>query len=238
MRAPGATLQAGAETIYAGTSGFSYPKWRGRFYPERLPTRQMLSHYARHLNGVELNGSFYRLPEPPALTGWAAQVGPEFLFCCKASRGLTYSAAAFDKEGLAAVLSERLAGLRDRRGPLLLQWPPTKGRDEGLLDRLLAALGRPVAVEFRHESWFCPPVYRVLRGNGAALVRTDAAEWPLGPVVETAPFAYLRLRRPYDAAGLRRWRGEIRALEQALPEVHVYFRHFAEAPEWAEEMLR
>ncbi len=158
----------------------------------------MLSYYGERLNGVELNGTFYQLPPVTTLVGWAAQVDKDFRFCCKASRGLTYSAAAFDKEGLAATLGERPG----RLGPTLVQWPPGRVRDEGLLERLLAAFARPAAVEFRHESWFCAPVYDCLRRHGAALCRTDAEEWPLAPVTETGEFAYVRLRRSYDRPAL------------------------------------
>src|SRR5438105_5315937 len=78
--------------LYAGTSGFSYPAWRGSFYPARLAAARMLAYYAERLNGVELNGSFYRTPPPETLTKWGAQAPEGFRFCLKAHRGLTYSA--------------------------------------------------------------------------------------------------------------------------------------------------
>src|SRR6266568_246656 len=96
-------------TIYAGASGFSYPAWKGVFYPERLPSARMLAHYAGRLNGVELNGSFYRTPPASTLARWAADTAPGFRFCFKAQRGLTYSADGFDREGLARQVGQRLA---------------------------------------------------------------------------------------------------------------------------------
>jgi uncharacterized protein YecE (DUF72 family) len=224
-------------TLYAGTSGFSYPGWRGVFYPERLPGSRMLAYYAERLNGVELNGTFYRTPAPASLAGWAAQVPPSFRFSCKGHRGLTYSAAAFDKEGLARDTAVRLGALHGRLGPVLLQWPPTRERDPGLLDRLLTALGLTAAVEFRHPSWFCEAVYEVLRAHGAALVRTDGERWPPAPAAEVGPVAYYRLRRDYDLVALRRWRRELRAEAAGREALHVYFRHDPQGPARAAFML-
>src|SRR5215469_5316191 len=130
----------------------------------------MLAHYAEHLNGVELNGSFYRTPPPETMARWAGEVPASFRFSLKAHRGLTYSAAGFDREGLARQVAPHLRRLGGRLGPLLLQFPPVRERDPALLDRLLAALDLPAAVEFRHESWFAGDVYAVLRAHGAALV--------------------------------------------------------------------
>ncbi len=204
-------------TLYGGTSGFSYPAWKGTFYPARLPAARMLAHYAERLNGVELNGSFYRTPPAETLARWAGDVSPAFRFCLKANRGLTYSAAAFDKEGLARQVAPRLGELRD----------------PGLLDRLLAALGLRAAVEFRHESWFAGDVYSVLRAHGAGLVVTDQEKWPRAPRMELSGLAYYRLRRDYDQAAMEAWRRELRAEAAAREEVHVYFRHDVGAAERA-----
>src|SRR2546425_7434109 len=132
----------------------------------------MLEFYARHLNGVELNGSFYRTPPPSTLTGWSETVPPGFRFCFKAHRGLTYSGEAFDREGLAREVGRRLAELGQRLGPVLLQFPPTRLVDPGLLGRILLALEVRAAVEFRHESWFRDDVYDLLRSHGTALEST------------------------------------------------------------------
>jgi uncharacterized protein YecE (DUF72 family) len=224
-------------TLYAGTSGFSYPAWKGGFYPPTLAARRMLAYYAERLNGVELNGSFYRTPPEGTIAGWAGQVPSEFRFSLKAHRGLTYSGDAFDREGLAREVGKRLGELGPRLGPVLLQFPPTRPRDPALLDRLLTALGRRAAAEFRHESWFCEDVYAVLRAHGAALVVTDQEKWPMAPRVEVSDLAYYRLRRDYDEAALERWRRELRAEVAARTELHVYFRHEPEAPAWASHMM-
>lgn len=225
-RAPGA--------LYVGTSGFSYPGWKGRFYPANLPGSKMLEHYSARLTGVELNGTFYRTPPEASLRAWAATPAG-FCLCLKAHRALTYSAAAFPKEAVARDFSARVGVLGDRLGPLLLQFPPIRKRDLALLRLLLEALGRPVAAEFRDESWFAPEVAALLRRHGSAWAVTDAEDWPEAPDRDFG-FAYYRLRRAYDAAGLERWAGRIRRDLERGVAAHAYFRHDPEGPFWAAEL--
>ena len=197
----------------------------------------MLEYYSERLNGVELNGSFYRTPPESTLVKWAAGTNPAFRFCMKAHRGLTYSADGFDRVGLAAIIGERLAPLGEHLGPILLQFPPARQRNPGLLDSLLRALGRPVAAEFRHESWFEDETYGVLRAHGAALVVTDEEKWPRAPFLSIGPIAYFRLRRGYSEESLRPWLDEVRAAVGAHDEVHVYFKHYPESPALAERLM-
>jgi uncharacterized protein YecE (DUF72 family) len=208
------------------------------FYPANLPGSRMLEFYSQRLNGVELNGSFYRTPPESTLLAWAAGTGPEFRFCMKAHRGLTYSADTFDRIGLAGIIGERLAPLGDRLGPVLLQFPPTRQRNVTLLDGLLSAIGRTAAAEFRHDSWFDEETYLVLRKHGAALVVTDEEKWPRAPIATLGPVAYFRLRRGYDSDSLRPWLAEIKAAAAAHEQVHVYFKHDPEAPALAEQLLQ
>ncbi len=225
-------------TLYAGTSGFSYASWKGIFYPAGLSGARMLGYYAERLNGVELNGSFYRTPPEATLAKWAEGTPPAFRFCMKAHRGLTYSAEGFDRVGLARIIGERLAPLGDRLGPILLQFPPARQRDIELLDSLLGALGRRAAAEFRHESWFDDETYRVIRAHGGALVVTDEEKWPRAPLMELGPVAYFRLRRGYTEQSLKPWLADLKAAVAAHDEVHVYFKHDPEAPALAQRVLR
>jgi uncharacterized protein YecE (DUF72 family) len=197
----------------------------------------MLQYYAQRLNGVELNGSFYRTPPESTLLKWAAETGPAFRFCMKANRGLTYSAEGFDRVGLARILGDRLASLGERLGPVLLQFPPARQRNTSLLDSLLGALGRPAAAEFRHASWFDDETYGVLRSHGAALVVTDEEKWPRAPMVSLGPIAYFRLRRGYDDSSIRPWLDQVNAALGAHDQVHVYFKHEPASPALAERLL-
>ncbi len=223
-------MRAAAGSLYVGTSGFSYPEWRGHFYPERLPAAQMLAHYAGRLNGVELNGSFYRTPNDAAFAAWRrAPAG--FKFCLKAHRALTYSADGFDREGVARLVTERYGELGERLGPVLLQFPPARKRDAGLLRSLLEALGRPVAAEFRDPSWFDPEIEAVLREHGAAMVVTDDESWPQAPAGDYA-FSYHRLRRDYADTDLAAWAERVPGDRDA----YVFFKHSVEGPFRAERL--
>jgi|SRR5579864_42942 len=197
----------------------------------------MLAYYATLLNGVELNGSFYRTPPASTLEHWAAEVPPGFRFCMKANRALTYSADGFDRVGVARSFGQRMAPLGERLGPILMQFPPIRRLDVGLLDALLEALGRPAALEFRHESWFTDETYRVVRERGGALVVTDEEKWPRAPLVEVGPVAYFRLRRGYTDEALEPWIAEVRSAAGAHEHVHVYFKHFPESPALALRLL-
>jgi uncharacterized protein YecE (DUF72 family) len=190
----------------------------------------MLAYYSERLNGVELNGSFYRTPPETTLNAWVTATPPEFRFCMKANRGLTYSADAFDRVGLARIFGARMAPLGDRLGPVLLQFPPVRQLNVPLLDSLLGAIGRAAAVEFRHESWFVDETYRIIRDHGGALVVTDEEKWPRAPLLDLGPFAYLRLRRGYDSRSLKPWLADVKAALAAHDHVHVYFKHDAESP--------
>ena len=217
-------------TLHAGTSGFSYPGWRGVFYPERLSAGRMFAHYASRLNAIEMNGSFYRMPSEAALAGWAATAPEGFRFSFKVHRGVSYSAAAFPKLDLAAEFARRLAPLGPMAGPVLLQFPPSAKPDPGLLDAILEVLAAPAAVEPRSEAWFTPEVEAVLSRRGAALVVTDEEKWPRAPQWRTSEFAYYRLRRDYSAVELSEWAGVLRAELRDLRDLHVFFKHEPEAP--------
>jgi uncharacterized protein YecE (DUF72 family) len=224
--------------LFAGTSGFSYATWKGKFYPRQLSGAKMLSYYAERLNGVELNGSFYRTPPETTLAKWASETPPGFRFCMKANRGLTYSAEGFDRVGLAGIFSARIAVLGERLGPVLLQFPPARQKNVTLLDSLLTALGRKAACEFRHASWFDQDTYGVIRAHGGALVVTDEEKWPRAPLLDLSSVAYFRLRRGYAAAALRAWTAELKSALASHEEVHVYFRHEPESPALARRLLR
>jgi len=224
--------------LFTGTSGFSYATWKGKFYPARLPGSKLLEYYAQRLNGVELNGSFYRTPPEKTLHAWRDSTPEGFAFCMKANRGLTYSAEGFDRVGLAGLFTQRIDALDDRIGPVLLQFPPTRQRNAKLLDDLLAALRRPAAVEFRHDSWFDDETYGVLKTHRAAMVVTDEEKWPRAPLVELGPTAYFRLRRGYNQRALADWTGTIRSALGAHADVHVYFKHDPQAPRLAMKLRR
>lgn len=217
-----------------GTSGFSYPGWKGIFYPPKHKPADMLSYYAQRLGTVELNNSFYRLPTREAFEGWATQTPHGFTFAVKAPQRITHHKRLVDVGEAVTEFFERASGLGSRLGPLLFQMPPNLRADQPRLEAFLATLPQTrVALEFRHVSWFTDETYGKLEARGVALVGGDLDEEGHDPpFVRTAPFVYLRLRRPgYDPAALESWAERIHAL--GVEDVFVYFKHESEGPGYA-----
>jgi uncharacterized protein YecE (DUF72 family) len=212
--------------LQVGTSGFSYDAWRGSFYPGDLPGTEMLRFYARHLSAVEINNTFYRMPKPALLEGWAAQVPSDFVLALKAPRRITHIKKLRDVADDVAYLDKVAAALGDRRGPILFQLPPYLRKDVALLRDFLALLPaeQRAAIEIRHPSWLDDEVYEALRAARVALCVADAGEEFDAPLLATAPFGYLRLRRQdYDEAMLASWAERIRT--QPWQDVMVFFKH-------------
>lgn len=179
--------------VCVGTSGFSYNSWKGGFYPEKLPQKKFLAHYASKLASVEVNASFYRLPTGSTLAKWAWSVPPSFRFSMKAWKAITHNRKLADVADSVSLMLDRLAALGDRLGAVLFQLPPGLTRDDGLLDDFLALLpsGTDATVEFRHRSWFADPVFEILRRRGAAMCVFHSTDLE-SPFEVTADFLYLR----------------------------------------------
>jgi uncharacterized protein YecE (DUF72 family) len=220
-------MQAPEATLYAGSSGFSYPSWKGGFYPPDAKPEDFLRAYSERLPSVELNTTFYRLPAEAQFERWASQTPSDFRFALTMTRGAT----SFGRvEGIPAFV--QTAGvLGERLGPVRIKVP--QARDEGFLLLLLDSLAPEVrwALDFRHESWSESDVDERLAERGVARVGSPEPE---------AAFAYLRLRDPpYDEEGLDALAAEIRPLLSAGTDVYAYFRHEDEptAPRYAERLL-
>jgi len=215
--------------VLVGTSGFSYKEWKGSFYPEELKGADMLRFYAERFPTVEINNTFYRMPKKDLLARWAEEVPPDFVFVLKASRRITHEKRlAADAADAVSYLYETATVLGPRLGPVFFQTPPYLRKDAARLRDFLALLpaGHPVAFEFRHETWFDDEVYAALRGRNAALVSADTDESGEegAPVVPTADWGYLRLRRAeYTDADLTAWVDRMRA--QPWQRAFVFFKH-------------
>jgi uncharacterized protein YecE (DUF72 family) len=213
--------------LRAGTSGFSYAEWRGRFYPVDLPDAKMLGFYAERLPAVEINNTFYRMPKAELLAGWRDAVAPDFQFVLKASRRITHLSRLVNAGDSVAYLFGAARSLGDKLGPILFQLPPFLKKDVAVLRDFLAALpqGSRAAFEFRNPSWFEDDVYETLREKNAALCLGDAEdEGRSPPIVATADFGYLRLRNPsYDDVRLGEWLDTIRAQPcRPRPDARAY----------------
>ena len=207
-------MPASVSGAYVGTSGFSYPSWRGGFYPADADPKTFLSLYAEHFDTVELNTTGYRLPAEELFARWASQTPHGFRFAVK------MPVARLDRVG---TFVERVGLLGDRLGPLRVVIQSK--RDEGLLTFLQGSLPPEleVAYDFRHESW----------AGADVPVQVDSFDGE-------APFRYIRLREPpYDDEALSTWAARFRPLLDAGTRIYCYFRHEDEptAPSYAQRLL-
>ncbi len=220
-----------------GTSGYSYPAWRGRFFPAGLPSSRMLSFYAERFPTVEINNTFYRMPERDLLAKWGRQVPPDFVFAVKAPRRITHQKQLLGCRADLRALFKATSVLGPQLGPVLFQLPPFLKKDLARLRRFLSLLpeGCSAAFEFRNASWFDGDVYDALRERNLALCAADTDE-QAAELIATSDWGYLRLRRShYGAAALKTWSRRIREL---WPTAYVYFKHEDEAngPRFASEL--
>ena len=227
--------------LYVGTSGFSYKEWKGSFYPEKIPAKEMLAYYASRLPAVEINNTFYRLPQRSLLEHWKEQVPEGFRFSVKASQKITHFKrlnGVFDETNY---LLETAAALEDRLGPILFQLPPNMKKDLPRLEAFLNGLpaGTKATWEFRHPTWLEDDVLELLSRNNHSLCIADTDDMPVTHVDKTADWGYLRLRRVnYSEENLAEWLQRVR--DQNWREAFVFFKHEDEGtgPRLAGEFLK
>lgn len=227
--------------LQAGASGYAYKEWKGDFYPTDLKPENMLSFYAAQLPTVEINNTFYRLPKASVLEAWAAATPPQFSFAIKASRRITHM-SRLKAESAAdplAFLYGNLAALGHKRGPVLFQLPPMLKKDLPRLQEFLQLLPAEhrATFEFRDDSWFSDDVYDALKTAGAALCLSEREDSSAPPLVETAPWGYVRLRlEQYSDDDLAAWAQ--RLATTAWTTIFVYFMHEPTAPGYAKTLMR
>ena len=232
---------ANSKKLLAGASGYSFKEWQGGFYPEKIKPEEMLGFYSQRLPTVEINHTFYQMPKVAVLENWARLTPEPFRFAIKASRRITHFARLKADAAADSVryLYEKLKTLGAKRGPVLYQLPPVLKKDLPRLAEFLGLLpeGHRAAFEFRHESWFSDDVYEALKSSGAALCLSERADHAPPPLVETAPWGYVRLRlEAYSEADLRQWAARLRGT--GWKEIYVYFMHEPTAPAYAQALMR
>jgi len=226
--------------LYVGTSGYSYKEWKGTFYPEDLPDKQMLHFYGERFRSVEINNTFYRMPKASVLEAWANDVPADFKFVLKASQRITHMQRLKDTKDSVSYLLDVSGVLKQRLGPLLFQLPPNMPKDATRLSDFLGLLplDRRVALEFRHQSWFDDEIFGLLRKYQAVLCIAEAENNLEIPFVSTADWGYLRLRRPdYGDQELSDWMKRVQ--QQPWKDAFIFFKHEDEGkgPEMAKRFL-
>ena len=213
--------------IWVGTSGYNYPEWKGSFYPEKLPAAKMLPFYAQSFTSVEINYTFYRVPNTKTLAGWNRDTPDRFRLTLKAPKRITHIARLRDCGELLGYFLRVSASLGPKLGAILFQLPPYFRKDLAALDAFLDLLpaGTCAAFEFRHVSWMDAEVFARLRARNLALCVADSEKFST-PLEITASYGYFRLRdEGYTPEDLRRWAELIRANTAGCSDVYVYFKH-------------
>ena len=213
--------------IWIGTSGYNYPEWKSNFYPSDLAAAKMLPYYAARFPTVEINYTFYRMPNEKLTGGWAAQTPSPFKLTLKAPRRITHDSRLKNTGELVDAFCRVAGTLGDKLGALLFQLPPNLKRDAALFDAFLEELPPRVcaAFEFRHPSWFDDEIFERLAKRNLALCIADSEKLS-APVKVTADYAYFRLRdEGYGPADIARWGETIKKETASCRDVFVYFKH-------------
>ncbi|MCC6672921.1 MAG: DUF72 domain-containing protein [Planctomycetes bacterium] len=232
--------------FHVGTSGWSYPDWRGRFYPADLPADAWLAHYQERFAAVELNASFYRLPNEMAFLRWGAHAPDGFRFAVKGWRRITHMRRLRDARGDLREFCARVRLLGTHLGPLLWQLPPNLAPDQILLQGFLDALPDDLqhAIEFRDPRWWTMATWERLCEHGVSFVLHDRGTAPT-PRVVTARTVYVRFHGTeegyagsYDARTLRTWARRIAGFLGEGCTVWCFFNNTADgaAPANAERL--
>ncbi|HEV7473981.1 MAG TPA: DUF72 domain-containing protein [Pyrinomonadaceae bacterium] len=213
-------------TLYVGTSGYSYKEWKGTFYPEKIPAKDMLRYYSERLSTVEINNTFYRMPQPSLLENWKEQVPATFKFSLKAPQRITHFKRLKETDEETKYFLDTAAVLAEQLGVMLFQLPPNMKKDLPRLESFLTLLpaSTPAAFEFRHPTWFDNDVLELLSSQNRPLVVSDTDDLPATHIDKTADWGYLRLRRVnYSEENLAEWLRRIRS--QGWRETFLFFKH-------------
>lgn len=225
---------------WIGTSGFQYPEWKGKFYPEKIPTSQMLAYYAGKFTSTEINYTFRRIPAEKTIDKWSDATPARFKFSFKAPQRITHFAKLRGCAEILTAFHKAILPAADKLGPVLIQLPPTFNKDAEVLRAFLSDLPPEMraAFEFRHASWFDDTIFDMLRTANVALCIAEDEELAT-PALATADFGYMRLRREdYKRPQIKRWGKWICEQDAQWSEVFVYFKHedSAAGPKFAKQM--
>jgi uncharacterized protein YecE (DUF72 family) len=218
--------------IRIGTSGYHYKHWLGRYYPQGMKPNQMLAHYLRDFDTVELNNTFYQLPNESTFDAWRDSTPPDFLYAVKGSRFITHMIKLKDAQRGLTNFMPRAERLGDKLGPILWQLPPGWKVNLERLEEFLGLLPKEhrYTFELRNETWMTDEVLELLKKYNAAFCIYELAGYH-SPIELTADWTYVRLHGPtsfkyqgsYSDEQLAEWAERIRAWNRKLKAIYVYF---------------
>ncbi len=234
--------------IRIGCTGFFYDHWRGNFYPEDIPRNHWLEYYSRLFSTVELNVTFYRLPEREAFAKWYLSTPDEFIFSLKGSRFITHVKKLKDCEEPLEAFFSRASVLKEKLGAILWQFPPTFGLDVERLKEFLEVLkyySVRNTFEFRNRTWINKKVFQVLEKHNAALCMADHPDF-LNDLPVTADFLYIRRHgkegssaTSYSTESLKEDAKIVKRFARQKKDVYLYFNNddAGYAPKNAAELI-
>jgi uncharacterized protein YecE (DUF72 family) len=217
--------------VCTGTSGWNYKHWHGRFYPSELSREEWLSYYSSCLSSVEINNTFYSLPDGRTFTSWKETVPADFIFSVKASRYISHMKKLKNPQDALKRFFSSVELLGEKCGPVLFQLPPRWKKNTDRLKAFLDLLDpkRRYTFEFRDTSWFSDEVYDALAEKNAAFCIYELAGL-LSPKEVTADFVYIRLHGPgekyqglYSKETLSGWAGAISSWNRQGRDIFCYF---------------
>ena len=217
--------------LHIGTSGWIYDHWQGPFYPEDTPQEDWLSFYQRRFNSVEINNTFYGLPEKATFQTWREEAPPEFRYAVKANRYITHLKKLQEPQDTLGRFFSAVSELEDTLGPILFQLPPNWGYNHQRLADFLEVLpaGQRYTFELRAPDWINARALDLLADHQAAFCIYDF-DGRQSPKEVTADFVYLRLHGPgeayqgkYSLQALAGWAGAISSWLGKGKDVYCYF---------------
>lgn len=240
--------------LRVGCSGWSYKDWLGPFYPRDMATKDYLKFYSKVFDCVEVDSSFYRIPNAFMIDQWRNNTPTGFLFSPKLPKKITHDNKLENSESTLLYFYSVVSKLGEKLGPIAIQLPPSVKFESHIevVKEFISKLSPEFrhAIEFRHRSWFTPEVYALLKKSNVAMV------WSLNQYVETPPevtadFIYLRMvgdRELTDFGGIqrdrsedmKRWASVVREASGKFESGYVFFNnHFAGfSPESSNEFRR
>jgi len=221
--------------IKIGTSGWMYSHWRGVFYPGELSQDRMLSFYSQNFKTVEVNNTFYKLPNKKTVKKWRKATPERFEFAVKANRFIAHMKKLKEPQESLASMFDVFKEFGEKLGPILFQLPPGWHLDLERLKNFLRVLPQgKYAMEFRHKSWYCQSVYDLLSKENIAFCIHDHGDAPSPCDMVTADFSYLRFhgangayQEKYTRDQIKKWAERIDKLykKNKLEAIYCYFNN-------------
>ncbi len=219
--------------LHIGCSGWNYEAWKGKFYPEELDSADWLEYYMGKFNSVEVNNTFYQLPEDSTLDEWKRSAyGKDFEFSLKGSRYVTHMKKLNDPSEGVEKFEQSAEIMKTKLGCILWQIPPNLHRDDERLENFCDTLSGKYThvIEFRHQSWFHKEIYELLDDKGVSFCSISCPGLPEDLVV-TGKVAYLRFHGKgkewydydYSLKELKDWKDKLK--ESGANEAFIYFNN-------------